>query len=94
MDDLKEALAQADGIVILKPDDLEEMLTRASRRGAREALHSVGLDGEDARTDVADMRDVVGFIRSIRSSFGKSLGATMPGLIWLPFGVINHVLLA
>ena len=35
-------------MVTLPQEDFEEILERAAERGARHALHEVGLDGEDA----------------------------------------------
>ena len=37
----------------LTPDELEAMLDRAARRGAKEALRSIGLLDDDAHKDIA-----------------------------------------
>jgi len=40
----------------LTPEELEAMLDRAARRGACEALKSMGLQDEDARRDIPEKR--------------------------------------
>jgi len=43
----------------LTPDDLEEMLDNAARRGAKEALRSIGLLDDDAARDIIEMRSLL-----------------------------------
>jgi hypothetical protein len=43
-------------MVTIPHDDFEQMLERAAERGARHALHEVGLDGEDAAHDIRELR--------------------------------------
>ena len=45
--------------VKLTPDELEEMLDRAARRGAKEALRSIGLLDDDAHRDINEMRSIL-----------------------------------
>ena len=45
--------------VNLCKEELEEMLNCAAERGARRALHDVGLDGDDAAEDVRDLRSLL-----------------------------------
>jgi hypothetical protein len=40
-------------------EDLEEMLSRAAKRGAREALQSIGLHDDQAIHDVRDLRSLL-----------------------------------
>ncbi|HNE43411.1 MAG TPA: DUF6127 family protein [Rhodocyclaceae bacterium] len=41
-------------MVTIPQEEFESMLERAAERGARHALHEVGLDGEDAAHDIRD----------------------------------------
>ena len=54
--------------VKLSPDELEEMLDRAARRGAKEALRSIGLLDDDAHKDIAEMRSLLEAWRDTRKS--------------------------
>lgn len=46
-------------LVTLPQEDLEDMLSRAAERGARRALADVGLDGENAREDIRELRSLL-----------------------------------
>lgn len=48
-----------DGMVSMPRDDFEELLERAAERGARHALHGVGLDGADAAHDIRELRSLL-----------------------------------
>jgi len=54
--------------VKLTPDELEEMLDRAARRGAKEALRSIGLLDDDAHRDINEMRSLLEAWRDTRKS--------------------------
>ena len=54
--------------VKLSHDELEEMLDRAARRGAKEALRSIGLLDADAHKDIAEMRSLLEAWRDTRKS--------------------------
>ena len=43
----------------LTSEELEAMLDRAARRGAREALKSLGLQDEEAHKDIVEMRNLL-----------------------------------
>ena len=47
-------------------DELEEMLDRAARRGAKEALRSIGLLDNDAHKDITEMRSLLEAWRDTR----------------------------
>ena len=55
--------------VKLSPEELEAMLDRAARRGAKEALTSIGLLDEDAHRDISEMRSLLDAWRDTRKSF-------------------------
>ena len=52
----------------LTPDELEDMLDRAARRGAKEALRSIGLLDDDAHKDITEMRGLLEAWRDTRKS--------------------------
>jgi len=54
--------------VKLSHEELEAMLDRAARRGAKEALRSIGLLDDDAHRDIAEMRSLLEAWRDTRKS--------------------------
>jgi len=52
----------------LTPEELEAMLDRAARRGAREALRSLGLQDEDAHKDIIEMRTLLETFRDTKKN--------------------------
>ena len=63
--------------VKLSPEELEDMLDRAARRGAKEALRSIGLLDDDAHKDITEMRSLIEAWRDTR----KSIWATITKLV-------------
>ena len=63
--------------VKLSPDELEAMLDRAARRGAKEALRSIGLLDDDAHKDITEMRSLLEAWRDTR----RSVWATITKLV-------------
>ena len=51
---------------MLTAEQLEEMLDRAAKRGACEALKEVGLHDDDARKDIIEMRNLLETWRDTR----------------------------
>jgi|TARA_B110000503_G_scaffold67309_1_gene105475 hypothetical protein len=54
--------------VNISHDELEAMLDRAARRGAKEALRSIGLLDDDAHRDITEMRSLIEAWRDTRKS--------------------------
>lgn len=52
----------------LTPEELEAMLDRAAKRGAKEALDSIGLLDDTARKDLTEMRSLLEAWRETRKS--------------------------
>ena len=52
----------------LTPEELEAMLDRAARRGAKEALKSLGLQDDDAHKDIVEMRTLLEAYRDTKKS--------------------------
>ena len=46
-------------MVDITPEQLEEMLDRAAKKGASEALCELGLQDQDAANDIRDMRGLL-----------------------------------
>lgn len=52
----------------ITPEELEAMLDRAARRGAKEALRSIGLLDDDAHKDITEMRGLLEAYRDTKKS--------------------------
>lgn len=59
--------------VNLSPDELEEMLDRAAKRGAKEALRSIGLLDDGAHKDMVELRSLLEAWRDTRKSIWSTL---------------------
>ena len=78
----------------LTPDDLEEMLDNAARRGAKEALRSIGLLDDDAVRDIIEMRSLLEAWRDTRKSVWSTvvklatvaLLTFIAGAVWMTMG--------
>ena len=57
----------------LTPEELEAMLDRAARRGAREALKSLGLQDDDAHKDLLEMRTLLEAYRDTKKSIWNTV---------------------
>lgn len=57
----------------LSPEELEEMLDNAARRGAKEALRSIGLLDDDAAKDIIEMRSLLEAWRDTRRSIWSTI---------------------
>ena len=57
----------------LTPEELEAMLDRAARRGACEALKSLGLNDDDAQKDLHEMRNLLEAYRDTKKSIWSTI---------------------
>jgi 2-iminoacetate synthase ThiH len=57
----------------LTPEELEAMLDRAARRGAREALKSLGLNDDGAHKDLHEMRTLLEAYRDTKKSIWSTV---------------------
>ena len=57
----------------LTPEELEAMLDRAARRGACEALKTLGLQDDDARKDLHEMRTLLEAYRDTKKSIWNTV---------------------
>ena len=78
----------------LTPEDLEEMLDNAARRGAKEALRSIGLLDDDAAKDIIEMRSLLEAWRDTRKSVWSTIVKVttvalltfISGAVWMTMG--------
>lgn len=78
----------------LSPEELEEMLDNAARRGAKQALRSIGLLDDDAAKDIIEMRSLLEAWRDTRRSVWSTIVklATVgvltfiAGAVWMTMG--------
>ncbi len=78
----------------LTPEDLEEMLDNAARRGAKEALRSIGLLDDDAARDIIEMRSLLEAWRDTRKSVWSTMVKVttvalltfIAGAVWMTMG--------
>jgi len=78
----------------LSPEELEEMLDNAARRGAKEALRSIGLLDDDAARDIIEMRSLLEAWRDTRKSVWSTIVKVttvalltfIAGAVWMTMG--------
>jgi type III secretory pathway component EscT len=61
----------------INPLELESILERAAEKGAQKALHSLGLQDDDAPQDVAELRSLLEAWRDVR----KTMLQTATGML-------------
>ena len=80
--------------VKLTTEELEDMMDRAARRGAKEALRSIGLLDDDAIKDIIEMRSLLEAWRDTRKSVWSTvvkvttvaLLTFIAGAVWMTMG--------
>jgi hypothetical protein len=78
----------------LTSEQLEDMLDNAARRGAKEALRSIGLLDDDAARDIIEMRSLLEAWRDTRRSVWSTvvklatvaLLTFIAGAVWMTMG--------
>jgi hypothetical protein len=78
----------------LSPEELEDMLDNAARRGAKEALRSIGLLDDDAARDIIEMRSLLEAWRDTRKSVWSTIVKVttvalltfIAGAVWMTMG--------
>jgi hypothetical protein len=66
-------LTEPDAAITLRPDDLDDLLTRAAERGARHALADVGLDGPEAAHDIRELRGLLDAFNEAKKTAGLTI---------------------
>ena len=71
-----------DGMVVMPREGFEKLLEQAAERGARRALADVGLDGEDAASDIRELRGLLEAFNTAKHTAWQTLiRITTTGLI-------------
>ncbi len=78
----------------LTPEEIETMLDNAARRGAKEALRSIGLLDDDAARDIIEMRSWLEAGRDTRESVWSTIVKVttvalltfIAGAVWMTMG--------
>jgi hypothetical protein len=78
----------------LTPEEIETMLDNAARRGAKQALRSIGLLDDDAARDIIEMRSLLEAWRDTRRSVWSTvvkvttvaLLTFIAGAVWMTMG--------
>lgn len=60
-------------MVTIPQEEFESMLERAAERGARHAMHEVGLDGEDAAHDIRELRNLLDAFNEAKKTAGLTI---------------------
>ena len=80
--------------ITLTLEQIEEMLDKAARRGAKEALRSIGLLDDDAQKDIIEMRSLLEAWRDTRKALWSTvvklttvaLLTFIAGAVWMTMG--------
>lgn len=59
-------IPEIDAAITLRPDDLDDLLTRAAARGAERCLAHLGLENGHAARDIRELRDLLEAWRDAR----------------------------
>jgi len=66
--------------------ELEQLVERSARRGAKEALASIGLHDEDAGKDIRDLRQLIDGWRDVKKSV---VTTTVKWFVLVILGIIS-----
>jgi len=80
--------------ITLTVEQIETMLDNAARRGAKEALRSIGLLDDDAQKDIIEMRSLLEAWRDTRKSIWSTIVKVttvalltfIAGAVWMTMG--------
>ena len=80
--------------ITITNDELEAMLDRAARKGAKEALRSIGLLDDSAQKDITEMRSLLEAWRDTRKSIWSTITKLVTvgvltfiaGAVWMTMG--------
>jgi len=70
--------------ITLTIEQIEEMLDKAARRGAKEALRSIGLLDDDAQKDIIEMRSLLE--ATVVKLTTVALLTFIAGAVWMTMG--------
>lgn len=64
---------ETDAAITLRPDDLDDLLTRAAERGAERCLAHLGLENGHAARDIRELRDLLEAWRDARRTAWQTM---------------------
>jgi len=70
---MSEQLIERRKAVTLPQEELEKLLECAAAKGAKSALHGVGLDGEDAAHDIRELRGLLDAFNEAKRTAGITI---------------------
>lgn len=70
---MTEQLIERRKSVTLPQEELERLLEYAATKGAKTALHGVGLDGEDAAHDIRELRNLLDAFNEAKRTAGITI---------------------
>jgi hypothetical protein len=75
-----------DQTVNITQEQLEALLDRAARRGAREVLHELGLHDENASKDISEIRNLLVAWRDTKRNIWSTVTRVVTGAILIFIG--------
>ncbi|MEF8729530.1 MAG: DUF6127 family protein [Accumulibacter sp.] len=79
---MEETRVERRTMVTVPQEEFEAILERAAERGARHALHGVGLDGADAAHDIRELRSLLDAFNEAKKTAGLTIvRMLMTGLV-------------
>jgi hypothetical protein len=66
-------ITEPDAAITLRPDDLDDLLTRAAERGAERCLAHLGLENGHAARDIRELRDLLEAWREARHTARQTI---------------------
>ena len=66
-------IPEPEAAITLRPDDLDELLTRAAERGAERCLAHLGLENGHAARDIRELRDLLEAWREARHTAWQTI---------------------
>jgi hypothetical protein len=76
-DVLTQQQLDQEGQVVLTFGQLEEIIDKASQKGAKQVVNELGLHSEDAHKDIHDLRSLMSVIRGVQSTVIKTITMTL-----------------
>lgn len=75
-------ISKKGALITLPHSEFESLLEQAACRGARKALHEVGLNDENAAADVRDLRDLLSAMRTAKQEAFRAV------IRWVTVGLL------
>ena len=69
----KHSTSGPDGLISIRPEDLDDLLTRAAERGAERCLAHLGLENGHAARDIGELRELLEAWRDARRTAWRTV---------------------